>query len=172
MRISVNLRTVLLASALVPAVACAGVTYDRARVVDVQPLYETVSVTVPRQVCQEQRVQTGAGGGQSVAPPLLGAVLGGVLGNAVSNKNKPVGAAVGAVLGGAVGYDIARRNARPSYVTYGTQEVCSTVSDVHEEERLNGYRVRYEYLGQRYTAITPNHPGDSVRVRVDVSPAF
>jgi len=163
---------VLLAGLLAPSVAFAGVTYDQARVVDVQPVYQTVTYQVPREVCQEQRVQTGAGGGQSAAPPLLGAVIGGVLGHAVANKNQPVGTAIGAVLGGAIGYNIARQNAQPQYVTYGTQEVCSTVRDTHEEQRLTGYQVRYEYLGQRYTTITHNQPGDTVRVRVDVTPAF
>ena len=76
------------------------------------------------------------------------------------------------VLGTAIGYNIARQTAQPRYVTYGTQEVCSTVQDTHEEERISGYRVRYEYLGQRYSTITRNPPGNTVRVRVDVTPAF
>lgn len=157
---------------LVPSVAFAGVTYDQARVVDVQPVYQTVSYQVPREICQEQRVQTGSGGGQSAAAPVLGAVVGGVLGHAVTSKNQPVGTAIGAVLGGALGYTVAKQNAQPQYTTYGTQEVCSTVQDTHEEQRISGYQVRYEYLGQRYVTITPNQPGNTVRVRVDVSPAF
>jgi uncharacterized protein YcfJ len=165
-------RIAMVMTALSPAAVCAGVTYDQARVVDVQPLYETVVATVPREVCQEQRVQTGAGGGTSPVPTLVGAVLGGVAGNAVSSKNQPVNATIGAVLGGAIGYDIARRTARPQYVTYATQDVCTVVQDTHEEQRLSGYRVRYEYLGQRYSAITRDPPGTTVRVRVDVSPAF
>lgn len=165
-------RHVLFAGLLTPSVALSGVTYDQARVVDVQPLYETVSYQVPREVCQEQRVQTGAGGGVSPAGPVLGAVIGGVVGHAVATKNQPVVTAIGAVLGGALGYNVARQNARPEYVTYGTQEVCSTVRDTHEEQRISGYQVRYEYLGQRYTTITRNQPGSTVRVRVDVSPAF
>ena len=80
--------------------------------------------------------------------------------------------AIGTVFGGAVGYDIARRNATPTYTTYGTQEVCTTVQDVHEEERIDGYQVRYEYLGQTYQTVMPYAPGRTVRVRVDVSPAF
>lgn len=167
-----NSRHLLLAGFLAPSLTFAGVTYDQARVVDVQPLYETVSYQVPREVCEEQRVQTGSGGGQSPVAPVLGAVIGGVLGHAVATKNEPVVTAIGAVLGGAVGYNIAKQTARPQYVTYGTQEVCSTVRDTHEEQRISGYQVRYEYLGQRYTTITRNQPGDSVRVRVDVSPAF
>lgn len=162
----------VLAGLLGPSVAFAGVTYDQARVVDVQPVYQTVSYQVPREMCQEQRVQTGAGGGQSPVAPLLGAVLGGALGHAATSKNEPVGTAIGAVLGGAIGYNIARQTAQPRYVTYGTQEVCSTVQDIHEEQRISGYQVRYEYLGQRYTTITRNQPGSTVRVRVDVTPAF
>jgi uncharacterized protein YcfJ len=162
----------LLAGLLAPSVAFAGVTYDQARVVDVQPVYQTVTYQVPREICQEQRVQTGAYGGQSAAPPLLGAVLGGVLGHAVTHKNQPVGTAIGAVVGGAIGYNIAKQNAQPQYATYGTQEVCNTVNDTHEEQRISGYQVRYEYLGQRYTTMTSNPPGSTVRVRVDVSPAF
>ena len=159
---------------LVPSVAFAGVTYDQAPVVGVEPLYETVSYTVPRQQCSEQRVQTGSGGGTSPAIPLLAAVAGGALGSAVAHghNNKQAGAAIGAVVGGVVGYDVARRNAAPPYVTYGSQEVCTEVQDIHEEERLTGYRVRYVYLGQTYTTVTRNQPGETVRVRVDVSPAF
>ena len=165
-------RLLFAASLLTPGLALAGVTYDQARVVDVQPVYETVSYQVPREICQEQRVQTASGGGPSPAGPLLGAVVGGVLGHAATSKNQPVGTAIGAVLGGAMGYSIAQQNARPRYVTYGTQEVCSTVQDTHEEQRISGYRVRYEYLGQRYSTITRNQPGNTVRVRVDVQPAF
>jgi uncharacterized protein YcfJ len=118
-------------------------------------------------------VQTGAGGGVSAAPTLIGAVTGGLLGAAIGNHhNQAAGTAIGTVFGGAVGYDIARRNATPTYTTYGTQEVCTTVQDVHEEERINGYQVRYEYLGQIYQTVMPYAPGRTVRVRVDVTPAF
>ena len=120
-------------------------SYEQARVIGVQPVYETVSYTVPREQCNEQRVQTASGGGTSVAIPLLGAIAGGALGSAVAHghNNKQAGAVIGAVFGGAVGYDVARRNATPRYVTYGTQEVCTEVQDVHEEERISGYNVRY-----------------------------
>jgi uncharacterized protein YcfJ len=169
-----NMGHVLAVGVLIPSVAFAGPTYDQARVVSVQPMYETVSYTVPREQCSEQRVQTGSGGGVSPAIPLLAAVAGGALGSTIANghHNNEAGAVIGAVLGGAAGYDVARRNAQPRYVTYGTQEVCTTVQDTHEEERVSGYQVRYQYLGQTYQTVTRNPPGDTVRVRVDVSPAF
>ena len=170
-----NMRHVFAAGVLIPSAAFAGPTYDQARVVSVQPMYETVSYTVPREQCSEQRVQTGSGGGISPAVPLLAAVAGGALGYAVAHdhqNHQHAGAAIGAAFGGAVGYDVARRNAQPRYVTYGTQEVCTVVQDTHEEERVSGYQVRYQYLGQTYSTVTRNPPGDTVRVRVDVSPAF
>ena len=159
---------------LIPSVAFAAPSYDQARVVGVEPMYETVSYTVPREQCSEQRVQTGSGGGVSPALPLLAAVAGGALGSAVAHghNNKQTGAVIGAVFGGAVGYDVARRNATPRYVTYGAQQVCTEVQDVHEEQRISGYSVRYQYLGQTYSTVTQYPPGDTVRVRVDVTPAF
>lgn len=162
------------AGLLLPSGAFAGVSYEKARVVDVQPIYQTVSYSVPREQCSEQRVQTGSGGGVSPAGPLLGAIAGGLLGSAVAHghDHNEAGVAIGAVFGGAVGYDVARRNAAPRYVTYGTQQVCSEVQDVHEEERISGYNVRYEYLGKTYSTVTHNPPGDTVRVRVDVTPVF
>ncbi len=162
------------ASALLPSVAFAGVSYDQARVISVQPIVETVSYAVPREQCSEQRVQTGRGGGVSPAIPLLAAIAGGALGSAVAHghNNQQAGAAIGAVFGGAVGYDVARRNASPRYVTYGTQQVCTQVQDIHDEQRISGYNVRYQYLGKVYSTVTQNRPANTVRVRVDVTPAF
>jgi uncharacterized protein YcfJ len=76
-------------------------SYEQARVTGVQPVYETVSYTVPREQCSEQRVQTGSGGGTSTAIPLLGAIAGGALGSAVAHghDNKQAGALIGAVFG-------------------------------------------------------------------------
>ena len=36
--------------------------------------------------------------------------------------------------------------------------------------RASAYDVTYEYNGRRYTRRMDYHPGDRVRVRVDVSP--
>ena len=50
-------------------------------------------------------------------------------------------------------------------------ERCETRSEVREEERIDGYRVTYEYNGRVYTTRTKRDPGDELRVRVAVSPA-
>jgi uncharacterized protein YcfJ len=168
-------RSLLCVGLLVPSVAFSAVYYDEARVIDAQPLYETVTVNTPREVCRQERYAiTEPTRPRSAAIPVLAAVIGGALGNAVghSNTNKKVGTAVGAVLGGAVGLDIANRRQVVGGVTrYETRSVCSLEDNISTEENLVGYRVRYRYQGQVYVMRTDRHPGDTVRVRVDVTPA-
>ena len=45
---------------------------------------------------------------------------------------------------------------------YGTQRV--------NDGRVAGYDVTYEYAGRQFTTRTNYHPGDRIRVRVDVRP--
>ena len=160
-----------------PGLAMAATTYDRAPVTQVEPVYETVRYTVPVQVCSEQEVAYREPRHQraSATGPILGAIIGGAVGNAVGNgkKNKQVGAVVGAVLGGSIGADISRRHRgyHGDEVTYRTEEVCRTDREERSEERLAGYNVTYVYAGNTYTTRMKRDPGDSIRVRVRVSPA-
>jgi uncharacterized protein YcfJ len=175
MEIAMNVKRWLGSVALVPAVGFASVQYDQARVVSVQPVIETVSYTAPRQVCQEQSIPYTQPGPATATPTVVGAVLGGALGNALGHdtQNEKVGAVVGAVLGGAVGYDWSRRRAAiagTSPVYYRTQQLCSVVQDVREEEHIAGYDVTYTYLGQTYMTRMGYDPGRTVRVRVQVDP--
>ena len=161
---------------LVPSVTLASTTYDRARVVGVDPIYETVSYESPVQECRTQQVPyQNSNYRASATGPILGAIIGGAIGNAVGHKkrNKQVGAVVGAVLGGSIGADIARNNRRypAEGVTYRTEEVCQVVNEIRQEERFTGYNVRYVYAGQTYSTVMPRDPGKSIRVRVHVSPA-
>ena len=167
---------------MLPGVTLAATTYDRARVVSSEPIYETVSYEVPVEECRTERVAHSHHGQQraSATGPILGAIIGGALGNAVGHKkrNKQVGAVVGALLGGSIGADIARRHRnhhgyghRGESVTYRDQQVCNVVNELREEERLNGYDVTYVYGGKTYNTVMPHDPGRSLRVRVRVSPA-
>lgn len=162
---------------LVPGLTLAAGTYDRARVVSAQPVYETVSYEVPVQECRSEQVayRHAPEHRASATGPILGAIIGGALGNAVGHKkrNKQVGTVVGAVLGGSIGADIARQNRsyRGAPVQYRTEQVCETVSEYRSEQQLTGYDVRYRYAGQTYQTRMPRDPGDSIRVRVHVSPA-
>ena len=150
-------------------------TYEEAQVVGVAPVYETVTQRVPIRECRDETVAYRRDAGRrSATGPLLGAIIGGALGNAVghSNTNKKVGVAVGALLGGSIGADISRRHrAHGETVDYRTEEVCQTSYEERAEERLSGYDVRYVYGGATYQTRMPRDPGDTLRVRVRVSPA-
>ena len=165
----------LLAGALaMPAHAVT--TYEQAQVVGVTPVYETVTQRVPIRECREETVAyRNDVGPRSATGPILGAIIGGAIGNAVghSNTNKKVGVAVGALLGGSIGVDISRRHraAHSQSVDYRTEEVCQTNYEERAEERLSGYDVRYVYGGSTYQTRMPHDPGDTLRVRVRVSPA-
>ncbi|MGI9325468.1 MAG: glycine zipper 2TM domain-containing protein [Pseudomonadales bacterium] len=151
----------------------ANVNYAYAQVVDVEPLHEIVSVTVPTEVCRDHEVAYQAPRRRSATAPVLGAVIGGAIGHAVGHRkrNKQVGAVTGALLGGAIGADINRRNSyRDGSVHYRTERVCHSDTEVREEERQAGYRVSYLYGGETYTTHMNQHPGESIRVRVAVSP--
>lgn len=166
-------RSVTLLALLVPALASAQTTYDRAKVVAVQPLYETVAYEVPREQCRIESVPYhNPGHYRSATAPILGAIIGGSLGHAVGHKkrNKQVGAVVGAVLGGSIGADIAHRRSR-HHVSYRSEEVCRVVNEIHEQERLAGYHVTYRYGGATYTTRLDRDPGPTLPVRVRVTPA-
>lgn len=156
--------------------ALAGATYAEADVLAVEPIIETVTHIVPRQECRDETVAyRDAPRRRSATGPILGAVIGGAIGHAVGHRkrNKQVGAAVGAVLGGSIGADIARANRRhDGEVTYRTEQVCQTIRDVREEERISGYNVTYAYAGQTFETRMSRDPGDTLPVRVDVTPRF
>lgn len=152
------LLTLLLAGTSSAALAA---EYDRAQVTRVEPLYETVRVAEPRRECREEEVRH-RGDSDSYTAPILGAIVGGVIGNEISDGRK-VGSIAGAALGASIGRDIGRDD--NGYTSVETR--CTTRNVYREEERLRGYRVTYRYQGERYSTVTKEHPGKSIRVRVD-----
>lgn len=168
----------MVVGSLASALSFADQNYDRARVVDVQPIYESVRYEVPSEQCHEQRVAVPRRHRASATSPIIGAILGGALGNAVGHnkRNKQVGTVIGAVLGGTIGADIGRRHSRDDddygnrRVRYHTQEVCETSYETRTENRLSGYNVSYVYAGTTYQTQMDRDPGDSIRVRVRIRP--
>lgn len=174
---------VLLAALSVPAAANGHrSTSAQAEVVGAEPIYRTVEVAVPREVCRDERVDVrdnryGRSARRSNTPGILGAIVGGALGHAVGNgnTNKKIGTAVGAILGGSIGGDIGRRNQdrnRRSQepVSYRTERVCYEEIDYRTEQQISGYDVTYVYAGQTYTTVLADKPGRYLDVRVKVTP--
>ena len=170
---------VLVAGTAGMAAAQAETFYDAARVRSVEPQYEQVSV--PREQCSVQWVneqrpvnagRPGVGANINIGGAIIGGVAGGILGNQVGKgSGRDAATAVGAAVGALAGNHVGGANNRPvQYETVPRQvQQCHTVQEV--QQRINGYRVAYDYRGQTYYTVMPNDPGQSLRVRVSVDPA-
>jgi uncharacterized protein YcfJ len=161
----------------------AGPEYDYARVIDVDPIVRHVRVTTPTRQCwtetRYEEVQTGGYDPRrgSAGSMILGGIIGAAIGNQIGRGDGRRAATVaGAVIGSAIGHDTAdkrnARNAGPVYTEtrpYETER-CEVRNEERFEDRVEGYRVTYEYAGRRQTTQLPYDPGDRIRVRVDVRP--
>jgi uncharacterized protein YcfJ len=118
----------------------------------------------------------GTPGGRTAAT-VVGGIAGAVLGSRFGGGSGAYAAtAIGSMVGGIAGqqvYDNAQRDRR---VPTGIVRVCEPepVGNGYYRRtgdgRASAYDVTYEYNGRRYTRRMDYHPGDRVRVRVDVSP--
>lgn len=155
--------------------------YDVARVVSVDPIIEYVDEPVSQDVCWDEPVtrhepryryerrnrdeRTGA--------TVLGALIGGALGNTVGHGDGRRAATIaGAVIGGAIAHDAAHRDRYRDHggqYVRGYQQRCDVRTEYRQQERVVGYDVAYDYQGRIYRTRTDHHPGDSIRVAVQVS---
>lgn len=155
------------------------VYFAEAKVTDVQPIVRIVQVSTPREVCWDEPVrQTNlhrSGSRQSFVPTVLGGIIGGVVGNHFGGgRGKDAMTVAGVLLGASVGRDAGYRGqqvARRSAPQYVSARRCEIEESVHEEERIEGYRVTYRYQGRDYVTRMHNEPGRNIRVRVRVRPA-
>lgn len=180
-------------TALVTALALAGIgtadaqrfvetRYDRARVVDVDEVYDRGPGRVYQQ-CWNQRTGRYDGGyyrddrgrlyrekDDGTAGAVIGALVGGALGNQVGDGSGRTAATIaGAVIGSRVGKDIDERDG--NYYRYrdtsGIETRCRTVQTAGRT-RSRGYEVTYTYAGRHYDTYLPFRPGRSIPVEVDV----
>lgn len=142
--------------------------YGYADVLRVDPLYETIRYTEPREECYDQEVirrQGGDGAGGAV----LGAIIGAAVGNQIGKGDgRRAATAAGAIAGGAIGHNAQRNNQR-EYAS--TERRCRILEVEREERRIAGYDVEYRYRGENYLTRMDYDPGDKLRVRVTVAPA-
>jgi uncharacterized protein YcfJ len=111
---------------------------------------------------------------------VLGGIAGAVLGSRIGDgSGQYIGTAVGTMVGGMAGrgiYDANRRQreVRDGYVTTCDPEPYYGGGDPYgygrqaSDRAVSEYDVTYEYAGREYVTRTDYHPGDRIRVRVDV----
>lgn len=121
----------------------------------------------------------GARAGGTQAGATVATVVGGILGAAVGSQvgggsARYATSAIGSMVGGIAGRQVYEQAQRERGRT-GTVRVCDPVRDNGRsypvgDRAVTAYDVTYEYAGKRYTTRTDHHPGDRIRVRVDVRP--
>jgi len=148
--------------------------YDFAPVVHVEPLRREVRVSEPVRECWQETSYASERPFSSnhVGATLLGSAIGIALGNQVGHgRGKDIARVAGAVIGGAIGHNVSVDRARQQYGDVGRSvERCDVSYRDRVEERIDGYRVTYEYAGREYVTRMPYDPGERIRVRVAVTP--
>ncbi len=114
--------------------------------------------------------------GRNVAT-VIGGIVGAALGSKVGGGSaRYATAAVGSMVGGMAGrevYETTRRNQQP---TRARVTVCDPINENDygrypaAANEVTAYDVTYEYANRQYVTRTSYHPGDRIRVRVDVRP--
>ena len=165
---------ILCLTALLAAGVQAQTFNDTARVRNVTPQHENISV--PRNECTSQWVteQQAVPASRNYGGLAIGGVAGALLGNQVGGgRGREAATAVGAVVGALTGEHLANQGGWGGYQQAAPQQQrqvqnCRTVNDV--QTRLTGYQVEYEYRGQVYSTVTRENPGRTLPVRVSVAP--
>lgn len=148
-----------------------------AQVVDVQPIYEEYRVPQNNRVCNNNsrgrshnNSQYNSNGGGSI----LGGIIGGIIGNRFGKGHgRRAATAAGVAIGASIGANSnSNRNRNNNYNRNSNRRnACYNQKDYRVEQRITGYDVSYDYKGQIYQARMQNHPGDRVRVQVNVQVA-
>lgn len=142
---------------------------DKARVVDVTPIYEIVEIPTEQRECWTEEV-SGTRSTRSGNGMLVGSIIGGVIGNQIGRgEGRKVATVAGTVIGAAMGADADRHASRTEPYS-NTEHHCQVRTDYIQEEQLRSYRVTYRYRGETFTTEMDRHPGKFIPVRVNVSP--
>ena len=141
---------------------------DEAKVIEVNPIYTTVRVSIPQEECYQEEVRTPVSHRHSDGTAVVGGIIGGVVGHKLGH-GKAGATIAGTILGAAVGKEAGRdRDYYSERVSY--EDRCTTRVSYRTEERIDGYNVTYRYKGEVFTTRMDHHPGKQIRVRVHVSP--
>ncbi|WP_292658562.1 glycine zipper 2TM domain-containing protein [Nitratifractor sp.] len=140
--------------------------HESVKVVRSKPIYRTVTIRTPYQVCWWRNVPVCRENLNTPAAALIGSAAGGVLGHQIGKGHGKEAATIGgAVVGALVGANLAEQNCR---VVYRRRRVCETRYKTHTERRLLRYKNIAWYRGHRIVKFSqrPLHWID-VKVRAE-----
>lgn len=170
MKSKISIVVVLGASLAAGAAKAHEVRYTSARVIAVEPAYETVIVERPVRTCHreivERQVRRSSVAGQTLAGAIVGAAIGRQFGD---GRGRDALTLIGAAAGSAVANERAlRRHAGTSAVTVVREPVerCSTTYRREAQRQLTGYWVDYRHRGRHYRVLSPERPGRYIRIAI------
>jgi uncharacterized protein YcfJ len=145
-----------------------------ARVVHVKPIYESVQVAYPEQVCWHEEYSKPIKRRVSYSSPetmLIGGIIGGVVGHKLGeHHNQGLSTVAGALIGTAIASEANAEYYRTGEYRIERRQQCRIEQHYRTEQHLKGYRVTYRYKGEIYTTRTSYHPGKRIAVNVEVTP--
>ena len=136
-------------------------------------VYKTIEIQnrVANRTCSEVDVPIYGNTGKAQTGEVLGgAIIGGILGNQVGGGK---GKDAMTVLGAIIGADVANKRAvtgQRQIVGYRQEENCRKISFYETHERLENYRITYEFNGIQATSFTQNQykVGDRIPVTISI----
>jgi len=140
-----------------------------ATVIGTEPVRETSTTSVPREVCEDVVVQERLPERDgNVGGTVAGAIIGGLVGSRIGDGNGQKAATVaGATAGGFIGNRIDRRHVGGRVVAR-TDRQCRTVTDTSQTSRTVAYNVTYRNPdGTVGTMRTGSRPGSRIRLGSD-----
>ncbi len=136
---------------------------ESVQVVRSKPVYRTVTIREPYEICRDERVPVTYYEMEEVPAALIGGAAGGVLGHQIGKGHGRDAATIGGALVGALmGANIARQHRR---VRYTTRRVCETRYRTHRERRFIHYKNIAWYQGRRIVKFS-QRPLRRIRVRL------
>jgi uncharacterized protein YcfJ len=157
--------TLLATSILSTQVMAANHYYDYGKIVNVQPVYQYVTISSPQRECYPAQHH---GHRDSAAPTIVGTIVGGVIGNALGHNrgSRKAGTLAGAIIGGSIGHDIGSKG-------HGSREYCEmSYGPVKKVRELKGYQVQYRYKGEVFSTFTRQRPADKIKLKINLTAAF
>ncbi len=143
--------------------------YTYAQVVDVHPIYEEYRIPQNRRICNDNNRARSHGSphASNGGGAIIGGILGGIIGNRFGKgSGRRAATAAGVIAGAAIG-----SKSRPHGYNNRYRASCYTQREYRIEQRITGYDVSYKYNGHVYQTRLNNHPGDRVRIQVNVQVA-
>lgn len=140
-----------------------------ATVIGTEPVRETSTTSVPREVCEDVVVQERLPERDgNVGGTVAGAIIGGLVGSRVGDGNgRKAATAAGAAAGGFIGNRMDRRHVGGRVVSR-TDRQCRTVTDTSQSSRTVAYNVTYRNPdGTVGSMRMGSRPGGRIRMGSD-----